>query len=1035
MKKLEYLNSKSETNNNFLNSNVQNVFDFVFGLFKFVSNLVLRVSNFKFQRGQSLVEILLAIGLSAIILPALLTGLVSSRQGKAQQNQRTQAVYLLNETVDSVRSVREKNWAAFAVNGIFHPVISGSNWNLATGSATVNSFTQSVIVGDVNRNTSGVIVSSGGTLDPSTKKADISISWGQPYISTVSATLYITRYLNNNAFSQTTVSNFSSGILNNTQITATAGGEVALANNNKAKWCSPAISSTTIDLPDGPPVAVAAIANSTSSNFPNDVFVATAPNTSNSIKLAYVNVTANTDNPVATLRGKFTLDASQYSNAGYVPSGLGLTNAFKTNDIKYYVSPSGKTYALIATDLPAKEVIAVLVNDGDASNDGGTTGEFQDPVNKIYKYWTFFNTVMHGLGMGIDTGYMSPTANGANTGGDNDGFESNPTRAYTDNSSFAVDSNSGSDVGTSCTGTDKDKHRFYNYDFSLPNGAAIDGIEVRLDAKVDSNSGAPKMCVQISWDGGTTWTAAKSTPGSLTTSETTYILGSSSDTWGRTWSDTNFTNSNFRLRVVNVASKTARDFSLDWAAVKVYYSGGISSTNDQAPFDYGATSLTVSGNKGYVASGGYLYSFDLSNIDSKSPASGLDMIGCRIELDGYDCKAGSPATAKKYDAGQTGTSWSNTSSAIHNDCSDGGNIELFATNDIYPVQVASNTYIYVAVGGVTNPEFEIANVSTPPTYSRSTENSCGTISGGDSTWKRISSYDFNSVSNTEEAANSVYAKSDGTRAYISSNGGIDGDHNGQPDSKQFYILNTSNKNSPAFLSGSPSSGPTSGYYYGTGAQAEMYPRRSLTVLNGDRVVLVGKDAITNGNDAREYQVLDSSIEATPNYCGGVNFDQGFNGLTSVSENDGDNFVYMVANTTVNELKIIQGGPDTGLYASSGTYESSIFDPSFSAQYNSFSASISQPSQTTIKAQVAVSAPVGGSCNSAVFNYVGPNGIGGASPSAYFIPSGSLISGVIPFENSGGYQNPNRCFRYKFYFDTTDFNKTPVLNDIFINYSP
>ena len=78
------------------------------------------------------------------------------------------------------------------------------------------------------------------------------------------------------------------------------------------------------------------------------------------------------------------------------------------------------------------------------------------------------------------------------------------------------------------------------------------------------------MCAQVSWDGGATWTATKTTP-TLTTSEVTYTLGSTSDTWGRTWADTDFSNANFRLRITDVAASTARRFRLDRAAVQVTY--------------------------------------------------------------------------------------------------------------------------------------------------------------------------------------------------------------------------------------------------------------------------------------------------------------------------------------------------------------------------------------------------------------------------------------------------------------------------------
>ena len=98
----------------------------------------------------------------------------------------------------------------------------------------------------------------------------------------------------------------------------------------------------------------------------------------------------------------------------------------------------------------------------------------------------------------------------------------------------------------------------------------IQGIEVRLDAKADSTSGAPKICVQLSWDGGVSWTATKSTA-TLTTSDATYILGGPADNWGFVWTLSTLSDANFRVRVINVSSNTSRDFSLDWVAVRVNY--------------------------------------------------------------------------------------------------------------------------------------------------------------------------------------------------------------------------------------------------------------------------------------------------------------------------------------------------------------------------------------------------------------------------------------------------------------------------------
>jgi hypothetical protein len=171
---------------------------------------------------------------------------------------------------------------------------------------------------------------------------------------------------------------------------------------------------------------------------------------------------------------------------------------------------------------------------------------------------------------------LSPSTNAAQTSsaGDNNGYEVTGSYAHADGGGVAQDVNSGTNNNSSCTQNSKDKHRFHDFNISLPGSAAVTGIEVRLDARVDSvGSNAPRICVQLSSDGGTTWTTAKQTT-TLTTSELTYILGSPSDTWGRAWTLTNLTNTNFRVRVIDVASgsgATSRDFSLDWIAVRLTY--------------------------------------------------------------------------------------------------------------------------------------------------------------------------------------------------------------------------------------------------------------------------------------------------------------------------------------------------------------------------------------------------------------------------------------------------------------------------------
>jgi choice-of-anchor B domain-containing protein len=175
-----------------------------------------------------------------------------------------------------------------------------------------------------------------------------------------------------------------------------------------------------------------------------------------------------------------------------------------------------------------------------------------------------------------NTGFLSPSTNAAQTSsaGDNNGFEVSPANALADGGGVAQDVNSGTSNSSSCTVNAKDKHRFYDYNISLPGSVTVTGIEVRLDAFVDNNAtNAPKICVQLSWNGGTTWTTAKQTT-TLTTSEAIYLLGGTSDNWGHTWTVTDLSNPNFRIRVIDVASSSgagSRDFSLDWVAIRVSY--------------------------------------------------------------------------------------------------------------------------------------------------------------------------------------------------------------------------------------------------------------------------------------------------------------------------------------------------------------------------------------------------------------------------------------------------------------------------------
>lgn len=145
--------------------------------------------------------------------------------------------------------------------------------------------------------------------------------------------------------------------------------------------------------------------------------------------------------------------------------------------------------------------------------------------------------VLLGLGKALadDTGWKNPSNNALVN---KEGFENNPEGAYDDGVSEA---------SSVCQGV-PESHDYWDYNLGVPAGALINGIEVRLDWWLDK-SATSAMNVELSWDGGNSWTTAKMDSNPSTT-ERTAILGGPLDNWGHTWT-ANELNDNLRVRVTH----------------------------------------------------------------------------------------------------------------------------------------------------------------------------------------------------------------------------------------------------------------------------------------------------------------------------------------------------------------------------------------------------------------------------------------------------------------------------------------------------
>lgn len=274
--------------------------------------------------GQSLVELLLAIGIASAVLPAVITGFVSSREGKVTQDLRLRAVGYLKEAEEATRVVREKGWESFAINGTYYPVISGSTWSLISGVESISDFTRSIIISDIN------------PIDPSVKLINITVSWGIGSTKEVSSKFYLTRYLENDVYTETTATQFNAGTLTNTVVTNNSGGEIQLGSGGKGDWCKPNLSYSEFDLPKS------GVANAISA-INGRVFAGTGDNASG---VSFANISVDDNDPPNI-------------------STLGTYDGYKTNDVF-----GEENYAYLATDTTAKEVEIINLTTNPYSESG-----------------------------------------------------------------------------------------------------------------------------------------------------------------------------------------------------------------------------------------------------------------------------------------------------------------------------------------------------------------------------------------------------------------------------------------------------------------------------------------------------------------------------------------------------------------------------------------------------------------------------------------------------------------------------------------
>jgi hypothetical protein len=223
-----------------------------------------------FKKGFSIVEVVIAIGITSVLLPPIYYAFLTARDTRPNQEQRVKSTNSLVKYKEITQLLRQSDWASMVVSRVYYAKPIGSGWQLVeiplgnpcynTGIVNEATAASPPIASDCASTDEGILKrvevlpvgrdSSGRICDPingttcvtdsSTKKVSIKTSWNFPIAGSITNSFYSTRYLN------TVTASYGGGFIaggssldsGNIKFSTSNGGEVILSEN-PGQWCKP----------------------------------------------------------------------------------------------------------------------------------------------------------------------------------------------------------------------------------------------------------------------------------------------------------------------------------------------------------------------------------------------------------------------------------------------------------------------------------------------------------------------------------------------------------------------------------------------------------------------------------------------------------------------------------------------------------------------------------------------------------------------------------------------------------------------------
>ncbi len=153
--------------------------------------------NHRFSTGSGLVEVVVAASILSVIAIAFIGSFTVLTRAHTKDMLTIKAELLAEEGLEALRLMKSAGWTTLSsmpVNTTRYLVVTSAAWSATTTVESVDgAFWRSFKLYSVMRNGTDDIVSSGGTTDPNTLLAEVTVSWlYRNATSTVSYQTYVT---------------------------------------------------------------------------------------------------------------------------------------------------------------------------------------------------------------------------------------------------------------------------------------------------------------------------------------------------------------------------------------------------------------------------------------------------------------------------------------------------------------------------------------------------------------------------------------------------------------------------------------------------------------------------------------------------------------------------------------------------------------------------------------------------------------------------------------------------------------------------